>query len=263
MFVVEDADGNQLVVKVDKWKGSEFDPSAPATQYAAVEAYLMAEYGLDVTVTNHAVVAGSYDESGGVFLSDGTLIAEQDIEDFWFGSAWTDKKGGSFDDKKVDYDLDFKHLPDVASDSDSLDLLGSKEQLVLDIDNEVDAAMEPGLLPSGDADDLTSLIESDVDPMDLRINDDELFGEGVEDALPDKDQINLGTEDPSKPSIEESDVLESDDLLAGTDEVQVLLSEGGLDDQGNGMPSGTDDSIGLEESYRLDLDDGDTGEQFD
>ena len=73
VFLVEDAEGNQLVVKVDKWKGSEFDPSAPATQYAAVEAYLMAEYGLDVTVTNHAVVAGSYDESGGVFLSDGTL----------------------------------------------------------------------------------------------------------------------------------------------------------------------------------------------
>jgi hypothetical protein len=72
VFLATDGDGNQLIIKVDKWEGSQLDPSAPEALFATLEAYLLEEYGTDCTITEYAIASGSYkDGSGGIFLSDG------------------------------------------------------------------------------------------------------------------------------------------------------------------------------------------------
>ena len=116
MFLVVDEDGNEFIVKVDEWEDGVTDPTAPEAQYAAVEAFLAAQ-GINATVVDHAIKAGSYqgNSGGGIFLSDGSRVPQSDIDDYWFGEAWT---GKAFNGPNVDFEVDFDDLPDADSFAD-------------------------------------------------------------------------------------------------------------------------------------------------
>ena len=147
MFLAVDSAGNEIVVKVDSWEDGERDPSAPEDQYAAVEAYL-ASLGITATVTDHAIKAGSYNgnSGGGVFLSDGSLVDEDDIEDYWFADAWS---GNAFNDP--DHEVDFDQLPDTSGSGGKP---GSNDEKDGDV---VDDSTDGDQLPEGDPETLDSL----------------------------------------------------------------------------------------------------------
>jgi hypothetical protein len=256
VFRAVDSEGNDLIIKVDKWKGNELDASAPSLNYAALEAYLLDEEGIEVTITDHAVVSGSYDDSdGGIFLSDGSPVAEGDIDDYWFGDAWTDKKGGEFDDKRVDYDLDFKHLPDDLQGKDSF---ATKESDYVD-----ESAIEEGVEADVGANQESLTLLSD-----LGVENVEMSYSEVVDGSDEGDVMILGLDDDSttvSSAVAESVdlAIDAEDLLASEDELSGLLSASDpqdIEDQRGGRDI---DATGLDDNYRLDFEDGDSTEHFD
>ena len=257
VFRAVDSEGNELIIKVDKWKGNELDASAPSLNYAALEAYLLDEEGIEVTITDHAVVSGSYDDSdGGIFLSDGSPVTEGDIDDYWFGDAWTDNKDGEFDDKRVDYDLDFKHLPDDLQGKDSFE---TKEDEYVD-----ELAIEAG----ADAD-LAANLEPGEPVPDLGVENIEMSYSEVADDNDGGDVMILGLDNDDS-NIVSSEVAESvdlaidaEDLLASEDELSGLLSTSDPEDIEDQRGGRDIDAIGLDDNYRLDFDDGDNTEHFD
>ena len=122
MFLAVDENGNELIIKVDSWEGGVTDPTAPEAQYEAVEVYL-AEQGIDATVIDHAIKAGSYkgNSGGGIFESDGSRVSQSDIQAVdengeainWFGEAWT---GNAFNGENVDFEVDFDNLPEAEAE---------------------------------------------------------------------------------------------------------------------------------------------------
>ncbi|MDB2439960.1 hypothetical protein N9W72_00005, partial [Luminiphilus sp.] len=207
--------------------------------------------------TDHAVVSGSYDDSdGGIFLSDGSPVAEGDIDDYWFGDAWTDKKGGEFDDKRVDYDLDFKHLPDDLQGKDSFATKEGEhvDELAIERGADVDLAANP----------------EPLEPVpDLGVENVEMSYSEVADDADEDDLIILGLEDDdsntrSREVAESVDLaIDAEDLLAPEDELSELLSTSdpeGIEDQRGGRDI---DATGLDDNYRLDFDDADSTEHFD
>ena len=218
MFLAEDENGNQFIVKVDDWEDGVKDPAAPEAQYAAVEAYL-ASQGIEATVIDHAIKAGSYqgNSGGGIFLSDGSRVPQSDIHDvengepvYWFGEFWS---GKAFNDPGNDLDnyfeVDFDNLPEPEgsgdNDSQAKALVGD------DVDNdqasdswsdrsetETDSDDDPdtGLIvePYGD-DRLPSLADPGVESIDLPYPDESDSDASVSDDITAETQVDFDFDD--------------------------------------------------------------------
>jgi hypothetical protein len=280
VFLATDGDGNQLIIKVDKWEGSELDPSAPEALYATLEAHLLEEYGTDVTITEYAIASGSYKEgSGGIFLSDGSLVDQGDIDEFWFGDAWTDKKGGKFDKKEVDFDLDFDDLPDADSLQGKNELPVDGEEALKQADESVEgesvddeghnddvAPFEEELVSNHFSDEQApsdSMADIVVDNINLNYADTdganyEIFGDAPLLIL------NPGEEEFEAVSApDEAGSVEIGDLISDEDDLQGLLSDGEGDPSSFEVRNSDLESITLDEGLKLELDDGDSSDSLD
>ncbi len=276
--------GEYFTVKVDSWPDGVTDPTAPEAQYAAVEAYLAAQ-GINAKVEDHVIKAGSYGNGknggGGIFRSDGTLVDEASIYETdsegnyrnWFADAWG---GKSFND--ADFNVDFDQLPEADNQGNS-----DPQAKRLDVDN-VDGDETSGDLPdgadseahSGDGSDTdvnaepdedngdSSLVDPGVDSIDLLYPDESELDASVSDDTSVETQVNFDFDDSdSDTSGELVDAIEARDLISEEDDLQELLSDGNAPEPDAAADGSQFDSISLEENFKLDLDDGDSGESFD
>ena len=284
MFLAVDENGNELIIKVDSWEGGVIDPTAPEAQYEAVEAYLAAQ-GIEATVIDHAIKAGSYkgNSGGGIFESDGSRVPQSDIHAvdengeaiYWFGEAWT---GKAFNGSNVDFTVDFDALPE----SDGFDSDGLQGKAVVDGETETEAApdsdsdqmveeadldetSDPEFASQSDEDDsLSSLADPAVESIDLMYPDESESEASVSDEITVETQVDFDFDDSdSGTSDEVLDAIEAGDLISEEDDLQGLLSDGETPEPDASGDGSQLDSISLEETFKLDLDDGDSGESFD
>jgi len=238
------------------------------------------EYGTDVTITEYAIASGSYKEgSGGIFLSDGSLVDQGQIDEFWFGDAWTDKKGGQFDKKEVDFDLDFDDLPEVDSLQGKNELPVDSEEAYQQADDSVDGE---SVDDEGHNDDVAPLErELESNP----VADEQDQSDSMADIVVDNISLNYADTDDANyemfgdtpllilnPGDEELEAVNAPDE-AGSVEIGDLISDGedlqGLLSDGEGDPSSFEvrnsdlDSITLDEGLKLELDDGDSSDSLD
>ena len=276
VFLVVDEDGNELIVKVDRWVNGITDPTAPEAQYAAVEAFL-ASQGINATVVDHAIKAGSYqgNSGGGIFLSDGSRVPQSDIEDYWFGEAWG---GKSFNGPNVDFELEFDDLPEVESsgaDSAQAKALNegdeSGEQESDNLSDELADGVEltddaaANVIVDSDANEGLSLLDdTSMESLDLLFDDDLDSTEILREDGNAKTQVVLDFNDGNgETSGEILDAIEAGDLISEDGDLPGLLSDGDAPQADTSGTPGQFDSINLEENLKLDLDDGDSGEIFD
>jgi hypothetical protein len=232
---------------------------------------MLQEHGIEVTVDDYVIVSGSYeDESGGIFSSEGSIVHEADIDGSWFDNAWDDKKG-EFKKKRVDFDLDFDDLPDPDSSQgnaetplESMSLSGEQDnsdggEAVSDGADELagDHAVETSEGVQGES---VSIDDIGVDSVDFnyadfeetRESDDIDFNESI--ASPSDNTAAVTFE------LDEGQPVELGDLISAEDD---LLSDGDAQDADSQERGSDIDSAGLDEHFRLDLDDGETGEPLD
>ena len=234
---------------------------------------MLQEHGIEVTVDDYVIVSGSYkDESGGIFSSDGSLVDEADIDGSWFDNAWDDKKGEF--KKKVDFDLDFDDLPDPDSSqgnaetplesmalSNEQDNSDSGEAVSDGVDELVDdqtAETNEGVQEIPDSIDDIGVDSVDLNYADfeeIRESDDIDFNESMDPASDNSAAVTF--------ELDEGQPVELGDLISGEDELQGLLSDGDAQDADSQQRGSDIDSAGLDEHFRLDLDDGETGEPLD
>ena len=284
VFLVVDQDGNESIVKVDNWEEEVTDPSAPEEQYAAVEEYLSSQ-GIDATVVDHAIKAGSYqgNSGGGIFLSDGSRVLETEVSDYWFGEAWT---GKAFNGPNVDYEIDFNDLPD-SEDFVDQDLLS---KVVRDVGEDNDNAEDEsgnlgsnnlgGTRVAGDESELTrseeiSLGVSDnsgptplsdlaIDNFDLFIPEETVSGGEDVRYLSSQDESSVAVETDDAANLLDLGVaIESGDVISEEDDLLGVVSDSDALETGTQIARHELDSSGLEENLRLDLDDADSTEHFD
>jgi hypothetical protein len=271
VFLVVDEDGNEFIVKVDSWEDDVTDPTAPEDQYAAVEAFLVAQ-GITATVMDHAIKAGSYqgNSGGGIFLSDGSLVPQSDIDDYWFGEAWT---GKAFNGPNVDFEVDFDDLPEVDGvEGDDLqakalsDEQGDAEEMSGQPDDEADAndGSDAELFAQANDENLSSLADPGVESIDLLYPDETDSADGISGDVDVESQVDFDFDDSdSDPSGEVLYAIEAGDLISEEDDLQGLLSDGEAPETDASNNASQFDSISLEENFKLDLDDADSGESFD
>ena len=241
---------------------------------------MLEEHDLEVVVSDYAIASGSYqDESGGVFLSDGSLVAQDQIEEFWFGDAWTDKKGGEFDKKEVDFDLDYDDLPESDSVQGKTEASSYKQVLT---SQEDEPAEIDGVSDGTESDNVVGTI-SDAELEVGSIGQENL--DAVQDVGVDNVSLNFGYAEDSDDSVftggptsrssggndglevfaplDDGESVELGDLLSNEEDLQGLLSDGEVGEANTDTRNTDFDSISLEENLKLDLDDGDNGEAFD
>ena len=212
MFLAVDSAGNEIVVKVDEWEDGERDPSAPEDQYAAVEAYL-ASLGITATVTDHAIKAGSYGNSGGgVFLSDGSLVDEDDIDDYWFADAWG---GNSFNNP--DHSVDFDQLPDTSGSGGKPGTIDEKDGDVVDDSSDGDQVTD------GDLEALDSLAGLAPDEAEFGFLEpvEEVADGHDEDLIDDSGSVDFQVAASSDDALNVVDLL-----LDDNDELSKLIDDG-------------------------------------
>jgi hypothetical protein len=276
VFLVVDEDGSEFIVKVDSWEDGVTDPTAPEAQYAAVEAFL-AEQGINATVVDHAIKAGSYqgNSGGGIFLSDGSRVPQSDIDDYWFGEAWT---GKAFNGPNVDFEVDFDDLPAAdrfgdedprakALDADDAEGDHAPGNLSDQSDSEADSddSSDTDTITEPDEDDsLSSLADPGVESIDLFYPDESESEASISGEMTTETQVDFDFDDrDSDMSGELVDALEAGDLISEEDDLQGLLSDGDAPEPDASVEGSQFGSISLEENFKLDLDDGDNGESFD
>ena len=109
-----------------------------------------------------------------------------------------------------------------------------------------------------------SLTDLGVESIDLTYRED---SEGRIDGDGDvavHGQVNVRFEDGTTSTAEDvSFAIEPGDLISEEDDLQVLLSDGEIETPDSPTGDNTIESVVLEENYRLNFDDGDSGEHFD
>jgi len=209
-------------------------------------------------------------------LVDEASIYETDSEDNylnWFAEAWG---GKSFND--ADFYVDFDQLPEADNQGNS-----DPQAKTLDADDvDGDGDQTSGDLPggadneghSGDGSDTdvnaepdkdngdSSLADLGVESIDLLYPDESELDASVSDDTTVETQVNFDFDD-SDTSAELVDAIEARDLISEEDDLQELLSDGNVPEPDAADDGSQFDSISLEENFKLDLDDGDSGESFD
>ena len=86
----------------------------------------------------------------------------------------------------------------------------------------------------------------------------------VSDEMTTETQVDFDFDDSdSDTSGEVIEALEAGDLISEEDDLQGLLSDGDAPEPDAAADGSQFDSISLEENFKLDLDDGDSGDTFD
>ena len=341
---VTEAEGTKktITVKVDNWPGDEKDPAAPQALFQRIEDELATRGYDNPQVQTYVIKAGSYDNgngngnnsgaSGGIFLSDGSLVAENDIQGSWFADSW-----GSNSFNKADVTIDFNSLPAapvaIDLDGDGVEYLSLEQGVAFEdqasgeTTNTAWVAPDDGLLvidanDSGTVDttseyvftewsddaqtDLEAIAEvfdtnqdGVLDAQDERFDQFAIWQDKDSDGITDEGelvpltdlgvesidltyredsesridgdgdvavhgQVNVHYEDGTTSTAEDvSFAIEPGDLISEEDDLQVLLSDGEIETPDSPTGDNTIESVVLEENYRLNFDDGDSGEHFD
>ena len=113
-------------------------------------------------------------------------------------------------------------------------------------------------------DSLSSLADPGVESIDLLYPDESESEASISDEMTTETQVDFDFDDSdSDMSGEVVDALEAGDLISEEDDLQGLLSDGDAPEPDASVDGSQFDSISLEENFKLDLDDGDSGDTFD